>query len=161
QLDRGGVMTSFADGGDVDAAALLAASPDLTIGRCTVRLEGMRYQVALDLPRMEGGGSRLTGALSIEARTGRSVPPLVIRGAGGWISGYVVPVMSGTLAGALQLGAESIALDGNGYHDHNWGFWEGVTWQWGQVQHGPLSIVYGRVRPPGDAADPERIPGFL
>jgi hypothetical protein len=36
-----------------------------------------------------------------------------------------------------------------------------VSWQWGQVQHEGLSIVYGRVRPPEDAADASRIPGFL
>ena len=36
-----------------------------------------------------------------------------------------------------------------------------MSWQWGQVQHGGLSFVYGRVFPPPDAADPERIPGFL
>jgi hypothetical protein len=50
---------------------------------------------------------------------------------------------------------------GTGYHDHNWGFWERVTWQWGQVEHDGFSFVYGRVRPPPDAADPERAPGFL
>ena len=51
--------------------------------------------------------------------------------------------------------------DGVGYHDHNWGFWKDVSWRWGQVQHGDLSLVYGRIRPPADAADAERIPGFL
>ncbi|HET6897957.1 MAG TPA: hypothetical protein VFK70_06410, partial [Vicinamibacteria bacterium] len=51
--------------------------------------------------------------------------------------------------------------EGRGYHDHNWGFGDGVTWQWGQVHHEALSFVYGRVHPPPDAADPERIPGFL
>ena len=51
--------------------------------------------------------------------------------------------------------------DGAGYHDHNWGFWKDVSWRWGQVQHGDLSLVYGRIRPPADAADAERIPGFL
>jgi hypothetical protein len=51
--------------------------------------------------------------------------------------------------------------DGTGYHDHNWGFWKNVSWRWGQVQQGDLSLVYGRIRPPADAADPERIPGFL
>ena len=50
---------------------------------------------------------------------------------------------------------------GRGYHDHNWGFWEGVSWQWGQVQHDGLSILYGRVFPPADAADASRMPGFL
>ena len=50
---------------------------------------------------------------------------------------------------------------GTGYHDHNWGFWQGVSWQWGQVQGEGLSFVYGRVYPPADAADPSRIPAFL
>ena len=36
-----------------------------------------------------------------------------------------------------------------------------MRWQWGQVAHDDLSIVYGRVFPPADVADPERIPGFL
>jgi hypothetical protein len=36
-----------------------------------------------------------------------------------------------------------------------------VSWQWGQVQHGDVSFLYGRVFPPPDAADPERFPGFV
>jgi hypothetical protein len=36
-----------------------------------------------------------------------------------------------------------------------------VRWQWGQVAHGDLSLIYGRVFPPADVADPKRIPGFL
>ena len=31
----------------------------------------------------------------------------------------------------------------------------------GQVQHDGLSILYGRVFPPADAADASRIPGFM
>jgi hypothetical protein len=70
--------------------------------------------------------------------------------------------MSGGLDGSIRVGAEAIDLaGGTAYHDHNWGFWEGVRWQWGQVQGGGLSFVYGRVYPPPDAADPDRIPGFL
>jgi hypothetical protein len=69
--------------------------------------------------------------------------------------------MSGTLTGWLSAGGERVTLSGTGYHDHNWGFWRGVSWRWGQVQHERLAYVYGRVYPPGDAADPDRIPGFL
>ena len=36
-----------------------------------------------------------------------------------------------------------------------------MRWQWGQVAHDDLSIVYGRVFPPPDVADPDRVPGFL
>jgi hypothetical protein len=69
--------------------------------------------------------------------------------------------MSGVLAGLLVVDGTRIDMNGTGYHDHNWGFWDGVTWQWGQVQQGELSIVYGRLHPPADAADPDRVPGFL
>ncbi|HJQ98781.1 MAG TPA: hypothetical protein VJ826_10750, partial [Candidatus Polarisedimenticolaceae bacterium] len=65
-------------------------------------------------------------------------------------------------SGTLHTNDNTISLDGGtGYHDHNWGFWEGVSWQWGQVAGDGISIVYGRVRPPADVADPARIPGFL
>jgi hypothetical protein len=75
--------------------------------------------------------------------------------------------MSGQLGGTLDVRAangrgERISFsDGAAYHDHNWGFWRGVSWQWGQAQQGDLSLIYGRVFPPRDAADPDRIRGFL
>jgi hypothetical protein len=166
QLDHDGRMTSFAESVEVDEAQVLATAPDLTIGRSRVRLEGWRYRITIDLPRMDSPRadpqSRVAGELTLEALPGRALPPLVVRGARGWLSGYVVPVMAGTLGGRLDVGSDQVVLDGgSGYHDHNWGFWEGVSWQWGHVQRGDLSFVYGRVRPPADAADPERLPGFL
>ena len=154
QLDRGGLVTTYSASDVVEAAALLAAAPDVTIGKNRVRLEGVRYRITLDLD----GAS---GEIVIDAAPGRSLAPLAINGAGGWVSGYVVPVMSGALGGSLSVAGARIALAGLGYHDHNWGFWEGVSWRWGQVQHEGLSYVYGRVYPPKDAADPDRIPGVL
>src|SRR5262249_40528811 len=50
QLERGGVMTSFSDAGEVEAAALLESAPDLTVGRNRVRLTGHEYHIAIDLP---------------------------------------------------------------------------------------------------------------
>jgi len=52
-------------------------------------------------------------------------------------------------------------MSGRGYHDHNWGFWEGVTWQWGQVTHDGIALLYGKIRPPAEIADDDRLPGFL
>jgi hypothetical protein len=70
--------------------------------------------------------------------------------------------MSGPLDGALTVAGEPVSLaGGTGYHDHNWGFWKGVTWQWGQAYHEDLSLIYGRIFPPPEAADPERLPGFV
>ena len=90
------------------------------------------------------------------------MPPLEISGSRGWVTGYVVPVMAGELDGTLDAGGEAMSFaGGSGYHDHNWGFWQGVSWQWGQVQHDDLSFVYGRVFAPADAADSDRLPGFV
>jgi hypothetical protein len=36
-----------------------------------------------------------------------------------------------------------------------------VSWQWGQVQHEDVSFIYGRIFPPAEAADRERMPGFV
>ncbi|MBS1818310.1 MAG: hypothetical protein JSU08_10295 [Acidobacteria bacterium] len=162
QLDRGGVVTSYAASEPLEEAALLRTAPDMTIGGARVRLEGMRYHITMDLPRMDNPArGRVTGEFYIDAVAGRSLTPIELRGAGGWVSGYTVPVMSGALSGGVVADGQQVSLSGTGYHDHNWGFWQGVSWRWGQVQHEGLSYVYGRVIPPADAADPERLPGFL
>ena len=38
------------------------------------------------------------------------------------------------------------------YHDHNWGVWRGVTWDWGATRAGGYTILYGRVQPPDSSA---------
>jgi hypothetical protein len=162
QLERNGKIVGYSQGATIDAAGLLDTAPDLTIANNSVRLVGTTYHVALDLPASDGRESRLTGELLLEATPGQSFPPFTIRGAGGWQTGYVVPVFSGSLRGQLIVGDERLRLDGGtGYHDHNWGFWRDVTWRWGQANGDDLSIVYGRVHPPADAADAARLPGFL
>ena len=164
QLQRGERTENY------DTSALLtdadvATAPDLAIGASRVLLDGRRYRIHLDLTGAAGG--RVTGDITLEGAPGRLVPPIEMTGARGWRTGYVVPVMSGTLAGAITVTpggtgpAQTIALDGTGYHDHNWGFWKGVSWQWGQAQHDGVSVVYGRVFPPADAADRDRLPGFV
>ena len=158
QLERDGHSANYSASAQVDEAALLATAPDLEIGGNRVRLEGSSYRMTLALD----GPQHLTGDLVLDGAPGRSVPPAAIRGARGWVSGYVVPVLSGSLHGTLLVAGTPLPLvDAAGYHDHNWGFWQGVTWQWGQVAHDDLSIVYGRVFPPADIADPQRVPGFL
>jgi hypothetical protein len=160
QLERAGTLESFSDSIEVSEAALSTA-PDITAGRNSVRLAGLDYRIHVDLPA-ESGQRRATGDIVLTATPGRSMPPFELRGAGGWVSGYVVPVISGPLSGTIRAGSNTIELAGGaGYHDHNWGFWEGVRWQWGQVHGSDLSFVYGRVYPPADAADATRVPGFL
>jgi hypothetical protein len=159
QIERNGQTQSYGTAAEISEGGA-AKAPDLSIGSSSVRLDGMVYRIHLDLA--DANGRRATGDVTLEASAGRLVPPVEITGARGWRTGYVVPVMSGTLDGALTVDGTPVSLaGGTGYHDHNWGFWKGVSWQWGQAQQGELSIIYGRVFPPPDAADPERIPGFV
>ena len=159
QLERNGRVESYSSSSELTDADV-ARAPDLNVGASFVRLEGMQYRLHLDL--RDARGRRAAGDLTLEATPGRLVPPVELGGARGWRTGYVVPVMSGPLTGTLTLDDGVVSLDGGtGYHDHNWGFWEGVSWQWGQVHHGDLSLLYGRVLPPASAADPERLPGFV
>jgi hypothetical protein len=154
QLDREGTMRSYGRGAEIDEAQLLAGAPDLDIAGSRVRLNGTQYRIDLAL----GGAS---GSLILES-SGQSLPPASIQGARGWVSGYTAPVLSGRLSGALEVDRDRIVFEhATGYHDHNWGFWEGVHWQWGQVAHGDLSFLYGRIFPPASVADVDRVPGFL
>jgi hypothetical protein len=158
QLERNGVMETFAASAPVSDREI-ANAPNLAIAGNSVRLDGLRYRIHLDLP--DARGRRARGDLTLQASPGRLVPPLEMTGSRGWITGYVVPVMSGALTGSVDVGGTTTSLDGTGYHDHNWGFWQGVTWHWGQVQHGDVSLLYGRVFPPANAADRDRLPGFV
>jgi hypothetical protein len=161
QLDRGATTASYSASQVVDEHALVQSAPDMALAGARVKLEGMQYHITFDLPRTDHRPGRAVGDFRIEGVPGRSLTPFELRGSGGWVSGYTVPVMSGRLTGSLVSDGGTIDLTGTGYHDHNWGFWEGVSWRWGQVQHEERSYVYGRVIPPSDAADPERLPGFL
>jgi hypothetical protein len=42
--------------------------------------------------------------------------------------------------------------DAQSYHDHNWGVWRGVTWDWGASRAGQYTFLYGRVFPPDSGA---------
>ena len=159
QLDRGGRVENFSASARLSDADTKRA-PELTINGNKVRLDGLRYLIDLDL--VGANGRAVRGQVSVEASPGRLVPPIEIGGARGWRTGYVVPVMSGNLDGTIDVAGQRVSFAGGvGYHDHNWGFWRGVSWQWGQAQQGDLSLIYGRVFPPPDAADPDRIPGFV
>ena len=68
-------------------------APDLTIGANSVRLDGLKYRIHLDLTGATG--ARVRGDLTLQASPGRLMPPLEITGSRGWVTGYVVPVMAG------------------------------------------------------------------
>jgi hypothetical protein len=68
---------------------------------------------------------------------------------GDFVSGYTVPALRADASGSICVAGHCDAMDGvQGYHDHNWGVWRGVTWEWGAARLGSYAILYGRVQPP-------------
>jgi hypothetical protein len=70
-------------------------------------------------------------------------------GSGGFVSGYTVPALRASASGTLCIDGSCEQLtDAQSYHDHNWGVWRGVSWDWGASRAGEYTFLYGRVYPP-------------
>jgi hypothetical protein len=67
---------------------------------------------------------------------------------GDFTSGYVVPALRADASGSWCVVSRCERVDGaQAYHDHNWGGWRGVTWEWGSARAGEFTVLYGRVTP--------------
>jgi hypothetical protein len=121
------------------------ASPDLRFGeRAYVRLEGDAYRVAAD-----AGGMRVD--LRVRPAPRRYFPPTDLGGSE-LISGYVTPGLYARADGTVCLPACVPVRGAQAYHDHNWGVWRDVSWEWGSASDERLSLLYGVVRGGGAGA---------
>ena len=78
----------------------------------------------------------------------RYFPPVELRDLD-FVSGYVVPALAASATGRICLGARCVRLsEVPAYHDHNWGVWRDVTWEWGAARGSGLSLLYGGVYGP-------------
>jgi hypothetical protein len=76
-------------------------------------------------------------------------------------SGYAVPGLRANADGSICIASACERFAGaQAYHDHNWGTWQGVTWDWGAARAGAYTILYGRVRPHA-ASDAAPAPLFV
>ncbi len=119
--------------------------PNLTIGGSgvAVRDDGA-YRLHATIPS-ETGGAPLGIDLTVTARSRRYLPPVDI-GTEQIASGYTVPLLDAVATGQVCEGSRCRSLDGaRTYHDHNWGTWSGVTWDWGHAHMGGYSVLYGGV----------------
>ena len=119
--------------------------PDLVIGGSSVTIEDDgSYTLAARIPS-ETGRAPLAVDLTVAADSRRYLPPVEIGGEG-IVSGYTVPLLDARASGRVCEGSRCGRIEGaRTYHDHNWGTWGGVTWDWGQAQAGAYSVLYGGV----------------
>jgi hypothetical protein len=130
-----------------DRVVFDTASPDLRFGDDSfVRLEGSTYHVVARVP-----GASID--MRVDPVRRRYFPPADLGGTE-LVSGYVVPALYASTRGTLCLPG-CIGIDGaQGYHDHNWGTWRDVSWEWGAASDERYSLLYGIVRAPDAAEQP-------
>ena len=86
--------------------------------------------------------------LVITPAAGAWFPPASL-GSGDFVSGYVVPALRASANGRICAGRSCENYTGaQAYHDHNWGVWKGVSWDWGATRAGSYTLLYGRVVSP-------------
>jgi hypothetical protein len=124
---------------------------DLAIGESTVRQRDGTYALR---GRARGTAGTITFDLAVRPLANRYFPPVELREED-LLSGYVVPGLAATAAGRICLrnGCRHIA-SAPAYHDHNWGVWREVTWEWGAARGDRLSLLYGGVYESGAVTSP-------
>jgi hypothetical protein len=97
--------------------------------------------------REDVGGAPLTLDLDVAPSPGAYFPGASLTT--GIVSGYVVPALRADANGELCVSGVCRLYDGvQAYHDHNWGIWRGVSWEWGAARAGEYTLLYGRVDQP-------------
>jgi hypothetical protein len=99
----------------------------------------------------EGSRTPLTVDLAVTP-TPLAYFPGATLASGSFTSGYTVPGLRAEATGSICVRAVCERYSrAQSYHDHNWGVWRGVTWEWGATRAGAYTLLYGRVQPPDSA----------
>ena len=156
--EQGSATTRFTRAHDASRVRFSLSGPDLTMGDSRVELlDGGRYRVVATATSPSGVEARIDLVI---VPTPGALSPGATLASGEFTSGYVVPALRASATGSLCIAAACERVAGaQAYHDHNWGVWRGVTWEWGAARAGPLTFLYGRVHPPDTLA--ARPPLFL
>ncbi|HET7564168.1 MAG TPA: hypothetical protein VFJ96_04190, partial [Gemmatimonadaceae bacterium] len=127
-------------------------SPDLTIGASGVTLLPDGRYALTARAREVGTNTPLTLDLVVTP-VPRDYFPGTTLASGRFTSGYTVPALRANATGTICVdGACEHYDNAQSYHDHNWGVWRGVTWEWGASRAGDFTFLYGRVQPPDSSA---------
>jgi hypothetical protein len=121
---------------------------DLRIGEAGVTVDsGGRYSARAKAVEASTG-AQATVDLTIAPSPGAYFPGAAL-GGGDFVSGYAVAGLRAEATGTICVSSMCERYDrAQGYHDHNWGVWRGVTWEWGAARAGSYTFLYGRVEPP-------------
>ncbi|HKT61313.1 MAG TPA: hypothetical protein VJQ46_14765, partial [Gemmatimonadales bacterium] len=118
---------------------------DLVLGSSSVRQRDGAYHL---MASASGTAGRLRLDLEVVPEPNRYFPAVELRDEG-FVSGYVVPGLGAIASGTICVGGHCDRVSSaRAYHDHNWGVWRDVTWEWGAARGASLSLLYGGVYGP-------------
>ena len=121
---------------------------DLRLGDATVTVQPDGRYVARARAVEEGRSAEVTIDLTVSPTRGAYFPGAAL-GGGDFVSGYAVAALRAEATGSICVAGSCERYDAaQAYHDHNWGVWRGVTWEWGAARAGSFTFLYGRVQPP-------------
>ena len=144
--EQGGTPRRFVASLPSSAVRFSTTAADLAIGESTVRLASDGRYMLHARAREQGAGAPLTLDLAVTPAS-RAYFPGAALASGGMESGYVVPGLRASATGTICVEHRCERYDGaQSYHDHNWGTWRGVTWEWGASRAGAYTVLYGRVQ---------------
>jgi hypothetical protein len=154
--EQGGRSRRFSAVALPSAVRFSTTDADLAIGDASVRvLPDGRYAVrATAREESASGGTRATVDVDLVVTPSpRAYFPGATLESGDFTSGYTVPALRADATGRICTRGAGAArcetyVGAQSYHDHNWGLWSGVSWEWGSARAGAYSLLYGRVQPP-------------
>lgn len=145
--ERGRAPRRFSTSVPKERVRFSTRDADLVIGDGSVHLlDDGRYAVRATV-REEGIGTPMNVDLVVAPAERVDFPGAMLV-SGDFASGYAVPGLRASATGSICVAQQCDRYDdAQSYHDHNWGGWRGVTWEWGATRAGAYTLLYGRVMP--------------
>jgi hypothetical protein len=131
-----------------NAIAFSTSKADVRIGASSVNVDADGdYRLAVRVPGLKMD-------LTVAPAPNAFFPGASIGGTA-VVSGYVVPGLRSDATGKVCVDARCDDLRGvQSYHDHNWGVWRDVAWEWGEARAGDFTLLYGRLLAAGVSDQP-------
>ena len=125
---------------------------NLQIGQSSVTvMDNGDYRVHAVVSPEVGADAPLKVDLTVSPDARAYFPGATIA-SGDFVSGYAVAALRASATGTICVASRCEGYESaQSYHDHNWGGWRAVTWDWGSTRAGEYTLLYGRVVP-GDGA---------
>jgi hypothetical protein len=137
-----------------DRVQFSTTKADLKLGSSTVSVDGNGNYVVRAAAAEEKGSGTVNMSLVVTPSRGAYFPGATYT-SGNFVSGYTVPGLRASATGQICVTGRCEQFDNaQSYHDHNWGVWRGITWDWGASRAGSYTILYGRVMGPEGRATP-------